>query len=40
MIVISDTTAITNLYQIGRLQLLIDVFGEIVIPHAVELPNN
>jgi len=37
MIVISDTTAITNLYQIGRLQLLIDVFGEIIIPHAVEL---
>ncbi len=36
MIVISDTTAITNLYQIGRLQLLKDIFGKILIPPAVE----
>jgi predicted nucleic acid-binding protein len=35
MTVVSDTTAITNLYNIGRLQLLKDVFGHIAIPLAV-----
>ncbi len=36
MIVVSDTTAITNLYQVNRLHLLNDVFGEVLIPPAVE----
>lgn len=36
MTVISDTTAITNLYQIGKLQLLKEVFGSVVIPVAVQ----
>ncbi len=35
MIVVSDTTALTNLFQIGELQILKEVFGEIVIPEAV-----
>ncbi len=37
MIVVSDTTAITNLYRIGRLYLLKEVFGVILIPPAVEV---
>lgn len=36
MIVVSDTTAITNLFQIGELEFLKDVFGQIIIPAAVE----
>ena len=36
MIVISDTTALTNLLKIDRVVLLKDVFGEILIPKAVE----
>ncbi|GEM_PF-125720 len=35
MIVVSDTTAITNLCNIGRLHILRDVFGSVVIPTAV-----
>lgn len=35
MIVVSDTTAITNLFQIGRLNILRGVFGQVVIPEAV-----
>ena len=36
MIVISDTTAITNLFQVGQLSLLAKVFGRVMIPPAVE----
>lgn len=35
MIVISDTSAITNLIRIGRLDLLEQMYGEILIPDAV-----
>lgn len=35
MIVVSDTTAITNLCNIGRLNILKEVFGSVVIPTAV-----
>lgn len=35
MIVVSDTTAITNLFQIGRLGILRDVFERVAIPQAV-----
>ncbi|MBP6811420.1 MAG: DUF3368 domain-containing protein [Saprospiraceae bacterium] len=35
MIVVSDTTALTNLFQIGEMHILKEVFGEIVIPEAV-----
>lgn len=35
MIVISDTSPITNLIQIGRLDLLKMVFGKIIIPTTV-----
>lgn len=35
MIVISDTSPITNLIQIGRLDLLETVFNEIIIPKTV-----
>lgn len=37
MIVVSDTTAITNLFHIGQLSLLVDVFGKVIIPPAVEV---
>ncbi len=36
MIVVSDTSPITNLLKIGRLELLHDLFGIVVIPAAVE----
>ncbi len=36
MIVVSDTTAITNLYRVGWLRLLGDVFGKVIVPPAVE----
>jgi len=36
MIIISDTTAITNLFQVGHLSLLVEVFGKVMIPPAVE----
>ena len=35
MIVVSDTTAISNLIQIGELNLLKDIYDEIIIPMAV-----
>lgn len=35
MIVVSDTTALTNLYQLGRLELLKDLYTTITIPEAV-----
>lgn len=35
MIVVSDTTAITNLFQIDELRILKEVFGKIIIPEAV-----
>ncbi len=37
MIVISDTSAITNLFQIGEIHLLEKLYGEIIIPHAVKV---
>nr|MCU0348521.1 hypothetical protein [Saprospiraceae bacterium] len=36
MIVISDTSPISNLVQIGRLDLLQQLFGKIIIPPAVD----
>lgn len=36
MIVISDTTALTNLMKIGQAFLLKSLYGEIIIPIAVE----
>ena len=36
MIIVSDTSPIANLIQIGKLSLLKEVFGEIVIPPAVK----
>lgn len=35
MIVISDTSSISNLLMIGKLSILKDVFGKIIIPQAV-----
>lgn len=35
MIVVSDTSPITNLMQIGELELLRQIFGKIVIPQEV-----
>jgi predicted nucleic acid-binding protein len=36
VIVVSDTSPITYLYQIARFGLLSSLYGEIVIPPAVE----
>jgi predicted nucleic acid-binding protein len=36
MIVISDTTAISNLIQIGALNLLKDIYNEIIIPKIIK----
>jgi hypothetical protein len=36
MIVVSDTSAITSLLQIGRVELLVRLYREVVIPEAVE----
>ena len=36
MIVVSDTTAITSLIQIGRVNLLAQIYGEVLIPEAVQ----
>lgn len=36
MIVVSDTSAITSLLQIGRCELLLQVYGEVFIPEAVQ----
>lgn len=35
MIVVSDTSVVTALIQIGRVQLLSDIFGSVIIPNAV-----
>lgn len=35
MIVVSDTSPISNLHQIGRLGLLRELFGDVVLPGAV-----
>ncbi len=35
MIIISDTSCITNLFQIDALQILPELFGKILIPEAV-----
>jgi len=35
MIVVSDTSAITSLLQVGRIELLRRLYGEIFIPQAV-----
>lgn len=36
MIVVSDTTAITSLLQIGRSELLSQIYGDVFIPEAVQ----
>ena len=36
MIVVSDTSAITSLFQIGRSGLLSQIYGEVFIPEAVQ----
>lgn len=36
MIIVSDTSPIANLLQIDRLDLLHAIFGDVVIPPAVE----
>src|SRR6266705_1562947 len=36
MIVVSDTSCITNLITIGAVDLLSSLFGEVIIPPAVE----
>ncbi len=36
MIVVSDTSAITSLIQIGRINLLADLFTTVLVPPAVE----
>jgi predicted nucleic acid-binding protein len=35
MIVVSDTSVVSVLIQIGRIHLLAEIFGEVVIPVAV-----
>ena len=35
MIVVSDTTALTYLIQIGRIDLLFSLYGKVIIPEAV-----
>jgi predicted nucleic acid-binding protein len=35
MIVVSDTSPISNLMQIGRTELLVDLFGRVIIPPTV-----
>jgi len=35
MIVVSDTSVISALIQIGRAELLLEIFGEVVIPKKV-----
>ena len=36
MIVVSDTSAITSLIQIDRVELLQRMYGKVLVPHAVE----
>lgn len=35
MVVISDTTAITNLYQVKLLLIVKELYGQIIIPEGV-----
>jgi predicted nucleic acid-binding protein len=35
MIVVSDTSVVTSLIQIGRIELLFEIFGGVMIPEAV-----
>lgn len=35
MIVVSDTTILSNLFQVGRAELLPTLYGEVIIPEAV-----
>jgi uncharacterized protein len=35
MVVVSDTTAISSLFRINKLDLLQELFAEIILPHAV-----
>ena len=35
MVVVSDTSALSNLFKINRLELLRDVFGTVIVPEAV-----
>lgn len=35
MVVVSDTSALSNLFKINRLELLRDVFGVVIVPEAV-----
>lgn len=35
MVVVSDTSPISNLIIVGRLHLLKDLFGEVIIPEKV-----
>lgn len=35
MVIVSDTSAISNLFKIGQLELLREVFGQIVLPTTV-----
>jgi predicted nucleic acid-binding protein len=35
MIVVSDTTILSNLLKIGKIELLKDLFGEIILPESV-----
>lgn len=35
MTIVSDTTAVTNLFQIGQLRLLYQLYGRVIIPTAV-----
>ena len=37
MIVVSDTSAITSLIQVGRVELLAHLYGDIFIPEAVQM---
>ncbi len=37
MIVISDTSPLTALFSVGAADLLVQLFGEVVIPEAVEM---
>lgn len=36
MIIVSDTTAITNLFQIGKIEILRQLYGQIIIPLSVK----
>jgi len=36
MIVVSDTSPVTALLTVNQIDLLKQIFGEVIIPHAVE----